>query len=587
MSAAVTPNTAHRHAWLLAWLPAMLVSIFVHGPMPLYSTRTLAVGWDMWRLGEWLVPHINGAPYSHKTPLLYWLYHAGWAVTGVNDIWPRLLHLAIATVAIALAAALARQLFEGRERLARLVPWILAGVAFFALYALQLMFDVLLGVFVLMALLALVRGGLSRGRPHWPLFALAVWLGLMTKGPVMLLHVAFPLLLAPSWHPAARAFPARWYRGGVLALLAGVVAFAAWVVPAAMLGGDAYRETLLVEQTAGRVVASFDHARVLTYYLETLPVILFPWLLWPAFWRAQWAARAQWREPGLRFLALWLLPVFIVFSLISGKQVYYLVPEVLGFAIAMAALIDAARDHVVPPRRAIGFGIGYALFGLVVIALPQLADRFDPNGIWSGAGHPIRLVWGGAIVLLGLSLLRATEDWGNALRRLAVVTFAVMLFAHLEFRAVAGQRYDVGPASAVLAQAVRDGRPIANLSSYEGQFHFAGRLDTRIAEMQFDAGRLWALQNPDGVIVQYPQQRWRGGGGQPLLVQPFRATWLEIWNARDWLAAFHSHLLRLPLDVAQRSLAYPDAVREAQSAEQPDDEASPPREPRQDAESPR
>ena len=70
-----------------------LLAIFSHGPMPMFSTRTLAVAWEMWAHGHWLVPHINGEPYSEKVPLLFWMIHAGWAVFGVNDVWPRILEV--------------------------------------------------------------------------------------------------------------------------------------------------------------------------------------------------------------------------------------------------------------------------------------------------------------------------------------------------------------------------------------------------------------------------------------------------------------------------------------------------------------
>ena len=43
--------------------------------MPVDETRYLAVAWDMWREGNFLVPHLNGEPYSHKPPLLFWLIH--------------------------------------------------------------------------------------------------------------------------------------------------------------------------------------------------------------------------------------------------------------------------------------------------------------------------------------------------------------------------------------------------------------------------------------------------------------------------------------------------------------------------------
>ena len=54
------------------------------------ETRYASVAWEMWLRGDFLVPYINGEPYSHKPPLLFWLIHLGWALFGVNDWWPRL-----------------------------------------------------------------------------------------------------------------------------------------------------------------------------------------------------------------------------------------------------------------------------------------------------------------------------------------------------------------------------------------------------------------------------------------------------------------------------------------------------------------
>ena len=46
----------------MLWFVVALFAILQHGPMPLYSTRTLAVAWEMWDQGQFLVPHINGHP---------------------------------------------------------------------------------------------------------------------------------------------------------------------------------------------------------------------------------------------------------------------------------------------------------------------------------------------------------------------------------------------------------------------------------------------------------------------------------------------------------------------------------------------
>ena len=113
-----TPDLRDLRLPLLAWAVVALVSIFLHGPVPLYSTRSLAVAWEMWDRGSWLVPLFNGAPYSHKTPLLPWLIHAGWLVGGVNDVWPRLLMVLLGGIVVAQTGVLARRLYPQRAGIA-------------------------------------------------------------------------------------------------------------------------------------------------------------------------------------------------------------------------------------------------------------------------------------------------------------------------------------------------------------------------------------------------------------------------------------------------------------------------------------
>ncbi len=533
-------------AWLPAWLALAGASIFLHGPLPLYSTRTLAVAWEMFDGAHWLLPWLNGAPYSHKAPLLYWLIHAGWFVGGVSDVWPRVLQVLIGGAALALTAWLARRLFPARVAPLRLAPWLLAGTAFFFLYALQLMFDVLLAVSVLGALAALVRGGPERPRPAWFAFAAFVAAGLLTKGPVMLLHVAFPLLLAPWWSAGGRAAPARWYGRATLALGLALALFALWVVPAAWLGGDVYREQLLWSQTAGRMVDSFDHAEYPWWYLLVLPALLLPWIAWPAAWSALSLVRFT-AEPGLRFLLAWLLPTLAAFSLISGKQAYYLVPELAGVAIALAYAFGRASErdalHGRGRRRAPAPALLLALAGGALLALPWIARQQGWNdGSWlvglARSTHP----WGLAIVACGLLLLLAARNQVALARRVALATLVAAAFSHVQFTDALWREYDVAPVAGAVAQAQAQGRPVANVGAYEGQYHFAGRLRQPVESVLWPAVPAWVLDRPEGLVVLYPDRPTEGRAAQPRWSQRFRGAWVEVWTARDGALA-HTELL--------------------------------------------
>lgn len=528
--------------WLPTWLLVAGVSIFLHGPLPLYSTRTLTVAWEMWHLGEWLIPHQNGMPYSHKAPLLYWLIHAGWAIGGVSDVWPRILEVLLSTANLLLLAQLARQLFPNRPQVARLAPWVLAGLFFYFLFSLQIMFDLLVTACTLLSLIGLTHRDLRGGfAPQWWLVAIGMWLGLLTKGPVALLHVAAPLLLAPLWLEAARSAPARWYGRVALTLVAALALFALWVVPVAVLGGEAYRQELLFTQTAGRVVSAFDHARPLWWYVTIAPLLLFPWLFWPATWRG-FRLRGQTAEPGLRFLLLWLLPTLLAFSLVSAKQAYYLLPELAGFALWLAGSV-AAREHR-GDRRAHGWlpGVLLLLTGTLVALLPTLVALGYGDSVFLLDFASAGIGFGLAIAALGgVLIFWRARDAGQAIPRIALATLLATALLHGQFAASLWPRYDLQPAADQLAALAAQGKTLANRGKYEGQFNFLARLTRPIVEIDYDNGPPWAAQHPDDIVIDYVHievaRDFAAGAPQPLWIGAFRSDQLQIWRAGDWLAA--------------------------------------------------
>ena len=503
---------------LFVWSAVALVSIFLHGPLPLYSTRSLAVAWEMWDRGSWLVPLFNGAPYSHKTPLLQWLIHAGWLVGGVNDIWPRLLMVILGAVAVAQAGLLAKRLYPQRVGIAGAAGWAMVGLWYFFLFGLQLMYELPLTVAVLGGMLALCRRRGDAWSPWWPGFALAVGFGLLAKGPVALLHLGIPLVAARWWHPVAQADGRRFAKSALLATLGGFGLFCLWLVPALLLGDPEYREAVLVTQTAGRLTDSFDHAEPWWWYVPTLLVLMAPWW-WQAWWWRQ--VPALWRDPGNRFAWTWLIGAVCCFSLISGKQPYYLLPGFAGFALLLAVAADA--------RPRLGVVPGYLLIAIagLLLAFPFYADNIR-------LPFPAQLRWtfplaGGAILLMGVAMLR----W----RRLPLLAAGVLVasaMVHAAATPLLRAQFDFTPTARVLGEAQRDGVQLAFLGEYQLQFHFAGRLHEPVAVLGEAAAREWAEQHPRELIVVNTRDPWTHPGAQPVLQQRFRKRWIQTWRAGEW-----------------------------------------------------
>lgn len=522
--------------WLWCWLLASLVAIFQHGPMPMYSTRTLSVAWEMWTHHSFIVPYLNGVPYSEKPPLLLWLIHLGWLIGGVGDVWPRLLEVLLGALQLVFVATLARRLFPQRPVVAQTAPWILAAFSFGFLFGLQVMYEVLLANCVLAALLCLVPKP-GREAPRFAWFALAVGLGLLSKGPVMLLHVALPWLLGPYWNRWAKQQTRRWYVQGAIALLVGSMLLLAWVLLATDAGGETYRQRLLVHQTAGRVVDAFAHAEPFWWYIPLLPVLIFPFALWPRTWVALLSLRRPF-EDGLRFLFAWLGPVLLGFSIVSGKQPYYVLPEFGGFALLMAAAIAVLQERrpmdsrwLQPWPLALMLGVG----GVGLILLETLIRGRHEVDHQLVALAPYSIPFGVLFLLLAFLLIvpRKAE-----LHRIALVGLIAVVSANGLFTLTIWPAYDFTPVARMLAKAEAEGHPMANLESNDGQYTFLGRLTQPVTQLHGIGDlRQWAQEHPDGLVITYPRRLSALDHAHAVYIQPFRGIWLAIWPAPAYVEA--------------------------------------------------
>ena len=526
--------------WLPLWTLAALLSIFSHPPLPLYSTRTLAVAWEMWSHGHWLVPYLNGAPYSEKTPLLFWLIHLGWGVFGVNDIWPRLLEVAFGGTELILLMLLARRTFPNRPWVVRTAPWMLMSIPYIFLFDLQIMYDVLLTVWVLAALIFLLPTN-KRQEPRWLLFGLCIGAGLLTKGPVMLLHILFPWLLGPYWSEWARTHRAPWYGHGSLAILLGIAILLAWAIPAGFAGGEAYRHQLFFTQTAARLIHGLgsnstlqSHPQPVFWYLLMLPLLLLPLTIWPRAWVALAKLHRPW-PMGLRFAMCWVIPGFIAFSLVSGKQLYYLLPELAGGILLLAAALVLLRERHQnlanhPWLSTWPIGITSISLGIFMLALPDMKLIWNLDRLhWLTALYPYSQSFSALFVLLGLLLLRRARSES---KRLAFASLIATLALHGLFTLSLWQRYDLTPTTRLLADAANHHRAIGYVGGYDGQFHFYARLKHPITELYNNAAIAdFAKAHPRGLIAATETSLTPYTLHYSLLVQPFRSSWMVVWSA--------------------------------------------------------
>jgi len=567
----------------LALLGALAaVALVARSAIPVDETRYLSVAWGMWHSGDFLVPHLNGMAYSDKPPLLFWLIQAGWALFGVSDWWPRLVPALCLAGSLGLTLVLGRTLWPERRELARRGAMVLLGIFLFAILATYLLFDPLLVLCTLIALLGLARA--ARGGPHedgragwsWALVGLGVGLGILAKGPVILLHVLPVALAGPWWVGTWRREqrtrsgsggpgPARWYGGVALAVLFGAVIGLAWAIPAALSGGAEYARAIFLGQTAGRLSESFAHRRPVWWYLPLLPVILFPYGFWPPLYRAMARvirpvfrradpgdperSRSFLAEPGVRFALAQVVPALVIFSLISGKQPQYLAPLFPAMALLVARLLDLA-----PPPRRWELALPLLLPLIVAVALFLLPLAAGREGVpeWARLVSPGT---GGLFVLallLGLAtLLRRVRQGapqgaphGAWERPLAVLSVALVGVLYLGLAPMFAARYDLEPMARFVRVVEDRGGAVAHVGEYRGELHFLGRLERPFEEIESAEVPAWLAAHPGGAVLAHYDQpdarpAIRSATGElqvgavdlsgAAFVQPIRSKTLAVW----------------------------------------------------------
>lgn len=516
-----------RYVPFIVWPAATAVALLWRVPLAIDETRYLTVAWEMFSTGDWVLPQLNGAIYSHKPPLLFWLIAFGWHGFGISEWWPRLVPALAGLAAWLVLWRLARRLWGQVEELPALAVIVAGGALMWALVAGMILFDLVLTLWVLVALLGLARAadGEVRG---WLVFGVGLGLALLTKGPVALLHVLPVALLGPWWSAAARDGSRRWYAGLAGALALGIAVAATWAVPAWLAGGAAYMEGLLWMQAAGRLSDSFAHDRPVWWYLPVVPLLVLPWSLWRPAWRAL-RDGVQPLEPGARFCLAWSVPPFVAFCLISGKQPHYLLP--LLPAVALLVARGLATSPAASYRRARCWALTpWLAVGALMAASPWLGGNWHRG--WLEDLHP---AWGGAVLVIAAwaaAPFRVSLAAGAARLHAAAVLGTALIAAGM-LGSAAGRAYGVGAAAAEVGRAQQQGVAIAYYGAYHGQLGFAARLQRPVLQLADAASIARLSRDHPGALVLVESDR-NPLAAAPVLPQSayhYRTGHWSLWRA--------------------------------------------------------
>lgn len=532
----------NRH-WSKLFCIALLVTFYVvvnltRPLIPIDETRYLTVAWEFFARGEWILPTLNFEPYSHKPPMLFWLINIMWRVFGPDTLWgARAVPLLASILTVCLTRRLAHILWPAPDD-ARAVaaPLLLLTLPFFLLYSSLVMFDTLLTVAVLIGIYALLQFYQTSKRRYWLLLGLAFGLGGLIKGPVILLHLVPVILLFPLWRDKNKSENVVWAEGTFFALLIGITITLAWAIPAAALGGPEYERMIFWGQSAGRMVQSFDHAKPFWFYLVLAPAALLPWMMIlarvPATPRQSikemWAART-WQT---RFLICWMVPVFVAFSMISGKQIHYLFPILPAAALLMSHWFVSYARRLSPTKMYLWM-ISPGLFAIIALQLVEWVESvFDHDGLsnfaiqinstHSGVGLVAILLSG--IIAFGLKFYQNRLPSFAGLYAAALAGLILLSSIHIAGAPLLKKYYDLAPLGQEVRNAIAFGAPVAVTPKWEGEFGYLARLTRKIDVLDNNNKAIpWLRSHKSGIVIMRHSAHEPPYGTRIVYTQPYRS----------------------------------------------------------------
>lgn len=484
---------------VILWLLLIGVNLAIRPLMPIDETRYVSVAWEMWTRGDFLVPYLNGETYSHKPPLLFWLMQLSWALFGVNEWTARLIAPLFVLGSTLLSGIIAQKLWPQRPSIAQNTPFILLGFSFWLIYSTLTMFDMLLAFFVLLAIYSIISLAQTSTWRNLFLLGVAIGGGVLSKGPVVLLQILPVALLAPWWlqnksiHFHWRAF----YLKLVAAIFIGAAISLAWAIPAGISGGDDYRHAIFFGQISGRLVESFAHKSPFWWYLVRLPLLLLPWLLFKPFW--QGLRKLSLNDYGVRFCIAWIVPVFIAFSLVSGKRIHYLLPLMPALALLLARVADEIHD-IASWKRAF-----LTVWGGICIVLLLMASfmLLNTQTHWFDIGLNAMWLWGLATLIgVGLTLFKVNTI-NHIMLTSCLISIAIPSTLAITYLEINAPRFDTKPIAQTIAQLRLEDKGVAFYTGkYHDQFQFTGRLTQPLTLLHSpEMLKNWIDQNKAGFVL--------------------------------------------------------------------------------------
>ena len=341
-----SPRGIVRLGRIAAWSVLLLLTLAMLGNQisyPLFEpdeTRNAQLALNILDSGQWMALQLHGQHYWDKPPLMAWLTATSYKVFGVSETSTRI-------PCITLIAACVFALFYFGKRLVGFrAAWISSmlmllccGMPFAGRY---LTMDAALTLFATIVGCSVYLGSFSgKFRKHWLIVAgLAAGLGMLAKGPVILVLSVPPILLF-SWITGKRVVPTL--KSNLYWALPCLLVAGPWFL-ATLIGTPEFLHYFIWKHHIVRFSAAFAHRQPFWFYIPIILLVMFPasQLFFPLL------KFTGTRKPEIRalrtkahgYLVLFAGWQILFFSCAQSKLPTYIFPAIPAICLLFGSMLD-------------------------------------------------------------------------------------------------------------------------------------------------------------------------------------------------------------------------------------------------------
>jgi len=340
---------------------------------------------------NYVVPHLNGKPYSEKPPLYYYIIYIskkifGWTKDEISLRFPSGLFAILGALGLFLTV---RRFLNQRQAI--LSTCILISTPLYYWQARYLQVDMVFSVFVSTCLLLFFSFYKSHKEYLIYLSFLALAFAFLVKGPLAIALIVPIIVIFLFLEKSFGVIEIRQLAVGTLICIAVILP---WYIAVYLKEGAPYLYENVIRQNFIRFFDAWSHKRPFYYYFKTLPLDFFPWSLFLPLGLFFSFKRFK-SDAGIKYFLVWSVWMFFFLSLSSGKISKYMLPVLPALTVITSLAFEEKKNKynriVLIVLTLFFFVMSIGLFFVKLNLYPEF--------------YPERMIFGSFFGALGIGLL--------------------------------------------------------------------------------------------------------------------------------------------------------------------------------------